>query len=414
MLAETSTGLRSNSRSGLLAAGLVLAGLSASGVMRESTPPPVSTVLPVPDFGNGLGLTLFSNSGPRVALLEAVADGSLTTIRPQHVQVHGGPKALSGDIGAICTRLRGLLPGVNICVGVQWDGWIENFARARNDAERQAVVRVYVDCARAAWLAGCWAVIWNSEGKAHANPAAARSLERAIVAQVRAACPGMLQALTTFDHPCYWDEVSGDRPLNAPGAPGFPWSAWLGDELIDGDGSAVDFWMPQTYASPGTGAMASKGALMRRLSTHNLSTEKAKSLGWIRRGAREVAYFQGHHVPAIQSVFHGAYLGLVFFWAAPKKTATVDGRLDADGFAACRTLAELAREDFSLSGLDPKLVIAWCQGMMKAAGILDVPDGDGVVGPKFRAAAQRAGWSGDVPDAALVSILKARSWGAAV
>lgn len=353
-----------------------------------SSPAVVSTAAAdLPRRPRGLGLTLFSNHGPRVALLEALGD--LAAIRPQAVMVHGGPRALVQDLRMISARLQSMLPGVVLWVGVQWDGWISNYAAARTDRERAAVVKVYVDAARMAADCGAVGVVWDCEGKAEAMPGAARALERACVAQTRAARPDLLQALTTFDQP----GVHGS----------FPWSGWLGDAAEDR--SPVDLWMPQVYASPGDGTLAGARALTKRLDAHRTSTARVKALGWIRRDMDELLYFQGHHVPRVQTAFHGAREGFVFVWAAPKKTATVDGRLDGDGLEACRVLAELARERPVLEGLDASAVAAWCQGALSVLGLL-AGEGDGVFGPKSLAAARSLGWVGSSPDAALVSLLR--------
>jgi len=343
--------------------------------------------LPLPGPRRGLGLTLYSNDGPRSALLSAMDD--LLAIRPQAVQIHGGPHALVADLRMISARLRSMLPGVSLWVGVQWDGWISNYAAARTDRERAAVVKVYVDVARIAQDCGVEAIVWDCEGKAEAMPAAARALERACVAQTRLACPSLRQALTTFDQPGYHSA--------------FPWSGWLGAPLTDS--SPVDFWLPQVYASPGDGTMAGAGALTKRLAAHRTSTARCKALGWIRTDAPEVLYLQGHHVPRVQTAFHGAREGFVFVWAAPKKTATVDGRLDGDGFEACRVLAEVARVQPVLGGLDASAVAAWCQGALSKLGLL-AGEGDGVFGAKSLAAARGLGWVGSSPDAALVTLLR--------
>lgn len=328
-------------------------------------------------------LTLWSGDGLGSAVVTATP--LLLEARPAVVQLHAGPQGLRDGLRAAALRVRATVPGVALWVGVAWDGWVDEVTPATVE---RVVERVYLPAARAAYAVGAQLLVINSEAAGKVHPAAARLLAVTAIDRIRGECPLLALGHTAYDHPHYHPEERNNGGRVDRDEEGYPWSAFLGGEAARKAGVAmprtgpVDLELPQQYAAPaavdGRQPIAGLGSLQRRIAGSKASYARAAALGWIDRAVPVLSYVQAHHVDARDTAAVGATEPLAL-WAAPT-------RLDDDGRRALRVLCAAERGELGetvLIGADARVVTAWMQGRVGAAG-------DGAWGAKSTTAA--AAW----------------------
>ncbi len=248
----------------------------------------------------------------------------LERARPPLVQLHCWPSAAARKVA---DEVRAQT-GARVLFGCGVDGIARKVAAGSWPVER--AVAQFVAIARGVVDAGALVVVWNAETywKAPAGSAKRALLERVVreaLAAVAAACPTLVQAFTSFDHPTY----HGD----------FPWRAWLGD------GSPIALALPQVYAAPGGDVMAHRGALPAREARALASWAAAVRAHWFNaddpatpavEGPAWRPYYQLHHVAMADTVAGAVAHPLACLWAAPT-------RCDDAGRRAVLALCELWR-----------------------------------------------------------------------
>lgn len=356
---------------------------------------------------DGVALTVWGSDGLRTAVASAAP--LLADAKPDVVQLHAGPTGLAKHLEAQADEVRRFAPDAGLWVGVAWDGWVSNAAKPGADVPR-LVERVYVPAAKAAFRAGASLFVVNSEAAGKLHPRAARTLTVLAIDRIREECPGMLLAVTSYDHPDYHDEETGNGRIDADDE-GYPWSAGHGGPVARAVGGLllpksgrVELALPQRYAAPAKDPVTKRqpraglGALDKRVASSHSSWARAVALGWIDPALPVRDYVQGHHVDPRDTVKHLVVNDLVAVWAAPT-------RLDAEGAAAIRVALRVRRglaTAADLRGPDAALYTAALQAIVGAKH-------DGSWGPLTSAAAARwildRGYSGGGDAASVLAIL---------
>lgn len=274
----------------------------------------------------GLVPTIYDGNGGAYAGFVASRE-VLKRAQPEAVQVH------TWEPGRAVDGVRSILPGARIVIGYGVDSIAREAAKARwTEAE---AVETFVELARRASNLGAEAVVWNAEAAWKTPPTSEqrKRLEGAIragLAAVVAACPGLLQWHTAYDHPSYHST--------------YPWGAWLGV------GSPILASLPQVYAAGEGEVMAHRGALDAREARALSSWASAVRAGWIREDAPEdspadltdvdwLPYYQLHHVPRRDTVRQAVERPLSFGWALPTRS-------DAEGRASFLIVSAIRRAGF--------------------------------------------------------------------
>jgi hypothetical protein len=285
-----------------------------------------------------LALTLWDPNGLRVALDKA--SELLAEVQPDAVQLHAGPRELLRNGEAVAIAVRALCPEARLWIGVGADGTVDDYAEGRASA-----AQVIDPLARVAALAqslGAELLVLDPEGQwKRAKGKNSEGLARDVSLTCAERSPGVVQAVTTYDHP----SLHGS----------FPWRGFLGP------GSKASLFLPQVYA----GAVAAgqqlvaphRRSLPRRAETSLASIRAAVRAGMLRSDERDAAgldtssrdldvapYVQGHSVNEHASSQLLIESPVACVWAAM-------ARMDRSGLAALARAARVRRARFSRPGL---------------------------------------------------------------
>lgn len=297
--------------------------------------------------------TLWSGDGADAAW--AGARSLLAECKPPAVQLH------TWEPRRTATKVRAILPGVAIVVGVGVDGVAREVAKGRKPVDWGR--RTLATLAARAVECGASAICWNAEAGWKTPPsseerARLRDVVRGTLAQVASDHPALAQWHTSYDHPTYHSSYN--------------WSDWIGPQ------SPVAVSLPQVYAAPASGLMAARGALDRREARALASWAAAVRKNWIDADVPDgqpgdesdvdwMPYVQLHHVLCSDTCGLAVRYPLTCFWAIPT-------RADKHGRTALRALCELYARGFW--GEDS------IKGFQSSSGLKP----DGLVGPKTLAA----------------------------
>jgi hypothetical protein len=292
-----------------------------------------------PILPRGVGPTVWTG-GDMSSVLDPFTCSLFSECRPDFVTIHCGPDRLLRSAEKLIARVRQLVPGVRIHVGIGCDVWIgKAIAAGGTDKAIRATVDELKLAVKMANDCGAECVTFDAEAACKLNSLVTHKVATLLLRECRAEFPTIVFGHTAYDHPTlHGDDVDGVYDDGAVRGE-YDWRGWVGDE-----GADLEEW--QNYVTSGD-ALAANGSIFARVRSSNASAAVAVKKGWIREDLQVARYFQLHHTPFVEIVSASVLAPIVKGWCAPMMPC---GRMDESGAWALRGMCALERAGLRMPG----------------------------------------------------------------